>query len=123
MKNTIKVVAMTTTILLTAQAEARCSWGFSSCMNPAGVIVQGFDGLDPNSIVHEVKPTMSAQEKARVMAEIEKLHKKHIESGIKDLDELYPEFFHGKGGKTYAEREAEKCWEDTWYGKKEVNCT
>ena len=119
MKNTIKVVAMTTTILLTAQAEARCSWGVSSCMNPAGVIVQGFDGLDPNSIVHEVKPTMSAQEKARVMAEVEALHKKHRESGIKDLDEI----FGWNLTSTEAEREDGRCYVKTWYGKKEVNCT
>ena len=123
MKNTIKVVAMTTTILLTAQAEARCSWGFSSCMNPAGTIVNasmpGFNGLDPNSIVHEVKPTMSAQETARMMAEVEALHKKHRESGIKDLDEI----FGWNLTSTEAEREDGRCYVKTWYGKKEVNCT
>ena len=114
MKNTIKVVAMTTTILLTAQAEARCGW--SPC---GGGLMPGFNGLDPNSIVHEVKQTMSAQEEARMMAEIERLHKEFKESGIKDLDEI----FGWNLTSTEAEREDGRCYVKTWYGKKEVNCT
>jgi len=113
-----------TLMFTSTSAEAR-GWG-SSCGDSCQTIeqVRENEGLDPNTgfAPEETKRGQSAAEKAKVTAEIERLHKEFRESGAKDLDELYPEFFNGKGGKTYAEREAEKCFEDTWYGRKEITC-
>ena len=115
MKKFIIVIAFLLVLgFVSTEAEARKGWGgWTVCTtncNPA-----------PAPVQEEVKKT-SEKEKARIAAEIERLHKEFRDSGAKDLDELFPEFFNGKDGKTYEERNAELCFEDTWYGRKEITC-
>ena len=119
-KISLVIAILVGSMFITTSAEARGTWGFKPCDSSCSAN----QPAPTPAPAEEPKQRTSDKEKAERMAEIERMHKEFRESGAKDLDELYPEFFNGKDsdGKTYAEREAEKCWEDTWYGRKEITC-
>jgi len=105
-----------TLMFISSPAEARGKCGWFGC--GGGDVV-----VTPPAAKEETR-TQSPADKAKQAAAIEKTIADFKAKGIKDIDVINPEIARllGTDGKTYEERNAELCWKDMWYGRKQIEC-